>query len=173
MKQVVSLIAGDRVQYALVDDADGSLIPFADILIPNPERFGLHDAALLGTNLIEALGLNGHRKPAVRAQEPRNEPAALPAAPKTAVTPQRRRRAPSGITMERVLAVIAQYPDGITSHEIAEALVDGAPSKSEAKAVDNRVGMAIYNHKHLGRPLPFRVANRAEGRYTRRYLSPL
>jgi hypothetical protein len=173
MKQVVSLIAGDRVQYALVDDADGSLIPFADILIPDPERFGLHDAALLGTNLIEALGLNGHASRPTRSVEARNEPAALPTAPKTAVTPQRRRRAPSGITMDAVLAVIDQYPDGITQQEIAEALVDRAPTKGERKAVDNRVGMAVYNHRHEGRPLPFRVENRTEGRYTRRYLSPL
>jgi hypothetical protein len=85
----------------------------------------------------------------------------------------RRRRAPSGITLDAVLAVIAQYPDGITQQEIAEALVDGAPTKGERKAVDNRVGMAIYNHKHEGRPLPFRVETRTEGRYTRRYLSPL
>ena len=63
MRQVVSLIKDNQAHFALVDDESGELIPFADLLIPDPDRFGLHESALLGTNLIDVLGLNGTKRP--------------------------------------------------------------------------------------------------------------
>ena len=63
MRQVVSLVKDDQVHYGLIDDVDGTLVPFAQILLPDPDGFGLHEAAVLGTNLIEAIGFNGRRRP--------------------------------------------------------------------------------------------------------------
>jgi hypothetical protein len=83
MRQVVSLVAEGQVQYALVDDDSGEFTPFAIIELPHPEHFGLHEAAVLGTNLIQAIGLNGAKRPKSLAnvsptQRQAPEPEALP-----------------------------------------------------------------------------------------------
>lgn len=89
MRQVVSLVKDGQVQFALVDDGNGELIEFAQVLLPHPERFGIHEAALLGTNLIGAIGLDG--KPIRRAHEPL--PAELTAAQATVDAKRERRLA--------------------------------------------------------------------------------
>lgn len=101
MRQIVSLIKDNQAHYALVDDEDGSLIPFADVLIPDPDRFGLHESAVLGTNLISALGLNGTKRPKTTMvtlanvpptqRQPEPGPEALPPAPPRNETARDRR----------------------------------------------------------------------------------
>jgi hypothetical protein len=64
MKHVVSLVRDQQAHFAYVDESTGQIVPFADLLI-DPERFGLIEAAGLGTSLIDFLGLNGHQRPVV------------------------------------------------------------------------------------------------------------
>lgn len=101
MRQIVSLVKDNQAHYALVDDEDGSLIPFADLLIPDPDRFGLTESALLGTNLITALGLNGTKRPRAQTISLANvppthrevpDPVELPPAPAHETARQRRNR---------------------------------------------------------------------------------
>lgn len=140
MRQVVSLIKDDQVHYAVVDDDAGEMIPFASIMLPDPDRFGLHEAALLGTNLIDAIGLNGKR-PRSKAVAAKQE--ALPAGP-TVVhehdgdgdmrTPHK--LPVQGVTRERVIEAIRAQP-GMKASEIADAI--GATTESARKAVQNRL----------------------------------
>lgn len=148
MRQIVSLIRDDQVHYALVDEDDGSLIPFASITLPDPERFGLHEAAVLGTNLINALalGVNGTRRPPRAATSPVEAPRALsapepPAHPETArerklrlarergrsssTTPKKTKTKGGAewyVTPESIIAIVDQYPEGIRVREVAERL---------------------------------------------------
>lgn len=193
MKQIVSLVKDDRVQYALVNDEDGSLIPFADLLLPEPERFGLHEAALLGTNLIAALGLNGHALGPTSPVAVRNEPAALPAAPpaRETATERRNRKAreayhrhktehPEGrgipkdrkksqtkryVSLDEVVATVAQYPDGIRMRDVAERIwrtTDGRGTDDPMPgwfytAVSNRLVKADHDLRERGIPMPVRT----------------
>lgn len=81
MRQVVSLVKDGHVNFALVDDEEGELVPFAEVLLPYPDRFGLHESALLGTNLINAIGLNGKPSKSARARAIQSPPPALSPAP--------------------------------------------------------------------------------------------
>jgi hypothetical protein len=69
MKHMVSLVKDGRVSYAVVDDDSGQMVPFAEVLLPFPDSFGLEEAAVLGANLADAVGLNGKR--------PRSRPTAI------------------------------------------------------------------------------------------------
>lgn len=93
MRQIVSLIKDNQVHYALVDDDSGELIPFADLLLPDPDRFGLHDAAVLGTNLIAALQLNGQRPKAKAVSEPEQPALSAPPPPNETARERRNRQA--------------------------------------------------------------------------------
>ena len=68
MRQIVSLIKDDQAHFAYTDGDD--LVQFAQLLVPDPMRFGLHEAALVGTNLVELLGLNGHKRATVKVPPP-------------------------------------------------------------------------------------------------------
>lgn len=57
MRQVIALVQDGHVQYGLVEDDRGELVQFAEVLLP--DKFGLTDAAMLGVNLINTLGLEG------------------------------------------------------------------------------------------------------------------
>jgi hypothetical protein len=151
MRQVVSLIKDNQAHFALVDDEDGSLVPFADLLIPDPDRFGLHESALLGTNLITALGLNGHKRPKAQTislatvpptQRQTPEPEALPPVRESAAERRRRlareyyhrnknnkqhsvkndNKAQRFVSIDEVMAVVNRYPEGIRITEVAERL---------------------------------------------------
>jgi hypothetical protein len=73
MRQLVSLVKDGRVEYAVVDSDSGEMTTFASVTLPDPDRFGIHEAAVLGTNLIEAIGLNGPRPRKRVAAEPQLE----------------------------------------------------------------------------------------------------
>ena len=182
MRQIVSLIKDNQVHYALVDDDSGELIPFADVLLPDPDRFGLHEAAVLGTNLINTLGLNG-RRPRKVAEVIAAETPALPAAP-TETRLERRRRldrerkatrlkdtskggAERYITMDEVLAVVNQYPEGITTAQIAERIWrqdgnEGTVPSWVKMAIGNRQTTTEVALKARGTPLPYRIEYRAK-----------
>ena len=173
MRQVISLIKDDQVHYALVDDEDGTLVPFASIHLPDPDRFGLQEAALLGTNLIEAIGLNGKR-PKQRA---------LPAAGPVVVhehtgdddmrKPPSKSRSPRRvIKFDDVVAIINEHPDGLTCRQIAERLWrhldrQGDVEQWMVKGVENRINTAAKWPDP-----PFRTTYRAEGNFKRRYMFP-
>ena len=221
MRQIVSLIKDNQAHFALVDDESGDMIPFADLLIPDPERFGLHESAVLGTNLISALGLNGSKRP--KAHIPRVgdivpglgpdqevETAALPPA-KHETAKQRRNRlarekyerdkqkaqrrpdtskggAQRYVSIDEILAVVANYPEGIRVRDLAERLwrqTDGKGTDTEYPgwfytAISNRFTKARLDLKDKGIPLPFREEDRPvpdkNGRdngQTGRYIMPL
>ena len=60
---IISLVKDQQAHFAYVDPATGQLIPFADIFIPDEDRFGMAEAAGLGSSLVDFLGLNGSRRP--------------------------------------------------------------------------------------------------------------
>jgi hypothetical protein len=62
MRQVVSLVKGEQAHFGYVEHDTGQIVVFADLLI-DPARFGMTEAAALGTSLIDYLGLNGHQQP--------------------------------------------------------------------------------------------------------------
>ena len=63
MDQIVSLVKDQQAHFAYVDHTTGQIVPFADILIPDEDRFGLVEAAGLGSSLVDFLGLNGSKRP--------------------------------------------------------------------------------------------------------------
>jgi hypothetical protein len=153
-------VKDDQVHYALVDSDSGDLIPFASVTLPDPDTFGLHEAAVLGTNLIATLGLerlNGHKPEPVEA--PRRGPGRPPGAKnKPAAAPQVRTRKPnSDITIEQIVGIISEHPEGITGKQVAEVIAGGTPSQFIRKAVDNRITMAFSRLNERGVPLPFHV----------------
>ena len=200
MRQIVSLIKDNQAHYALVDEDDGSIIPFADLLIPDPSRFGLHESAVLGTNLIQALGLNGAKRPKAAAislanippthRQPEAEPQALPVAPPNETTRERRLRkqretyhankdkpkdksksnnAERYITIDEVVAVINQHPEGIRLRDVVERIWRANEGQGSDEpyphwyytAVSNRlVGVRAKLHDK-GVALPFREEERA------------
>lgn len=199
MRQIVSLIKDNQAHYALVDEDDGSIIPFADLLIPDPDRFGLHESAVLGTNLIQALGLNGAKRPKTAAislanippthRQPEAEPQALSPAPPNETARERRlrkqreayhankanRKVPDRgkgganryVTIDEVLAVINQYPEGIRVRDVAQRIwrttdgQDGSPMPGWFyTSVSNRLTAARVRLKSKGIPLPFREEDR-------------
>lgn len=205
MRQVVSLIKDNQAHFALVDDEDGSMIPFADVLIPDPERFGLHESAMLGTNLINVLGLNGTKRPKAQNISLANvppthrgapEPEALPAAPPTETAQQRKLRLdrerwharkdkvrarpraapkPKGmgagryVELDEVLAIIAQFPEGLRQKELAAILwrtTDGKGTDDESapKWMYQAVGNRLLNEEHRAKKgkvvLPYRIEMR-------------
>jgi hypothetical protein len=208
VRQIVSLIKDNQAHYALVDEDDGSLVPFADLLIPDPDRFGLHESAVLGTNLINALGLNGSKRPKAAevslAHVPpthREEPAALPAG-RTETPREKRNRlarekyhhqkeaysasvarqrppikgsntsgkggAERYVTLDEVVAVVNQYPEGITTAQIAERVwrqdTGGTGDMPDwyKMSVGNRQTSAEIAWRDKGRPLPYRIEFRAK-----------
>lgn len=224
MRQIVSLIKDNQAHFALVDDDSGDMIPFADLLIPDPDRFGLHESAILGTNLISVLGLNGSKRGKVHiprvgdvlpGQGPdMAEPEALPAAPpKNETAKQRRNRlarehyarqrdqakAKSGarnqrgpsqryVSIDELLAVVAQYPEGIRLTDAVQRLwrqTDGKGTDSDYPnwfytACSNRLTKARQDLHDKGIPLPFREEDREvpdkHGKlngHTGKYLLPL
>lgn len=66
MDQIVSLVKDQQAHFAYVDHDTGQIVPFADILIPDEDRFGLAEAAGLGSSLVDFLGLNGTKRPLAR-----------------------------------------------------------------------------------------------------------
>lgn len=160
MRQVVSLVKDDQVHYAVVDDDAGEMIPFAQILLPEPDRFGLHEAAVLGTNLIDAIGLNGRRSKVAGGSRPQTGAAkqkALPAATPLVIhehvgdddmrkPAKSQRRLPplpvdnglpaAAVTRQLVAEAIHAKP-GMKSSEIADHI--GATAEFARKAVQNRL----------------------------------
>jgi len=226
MRQIVSLIKDNQAHFALVDEDDGSLIPFADLLIPDPDHFGLQESALLGTNLISALGLNGTKRPKIKiprvgdlpaaaADHADDEQLALIAPPRETERERRNRiareryaaskRGSTGpgrgnpgqahgkggatryITVDEMVAIINQYPEGITTAQIAERIWrnepgggDGPVPKWLSQSLNNRQIAAENSAKTNGTQQPYRVEYRdqinADGRVSTKktkYLLPL
>jgi len=137
MKQIIALVSDGKVKYGLVDDHDGSLTEFAQVKVP--EHFGLTDAALLGTNLVAALGLNGPKPKAPKHQTGFPKPTDLAAEVEAAVQTKRKgsgknqasrgSKAKAGytvggryVTEAEIVAVINAHPEGISIPEIAQAV---------------------------------------------------
>lgn len=183
MRQVVSLIKDNQAHFALVDDESGDMIPFADLLIPDPDRFGLHETAVLGTNLINVLGLNGHKRPKVkiprvgemvpgpspdeaieleRAEQPAL-PAPKPGGRRSKDGRQQARpdlRVKRFISREEVVDVINAHPEGITARQVA-VIIDGKdkPDRWVIRTVENRIQHLIIGHREgTVEVLPFRTA---------------
>jgi hypothetical protein len=213
MKHIASIVKDGQVSYALVDEDSGTVTQFAQILVP--EHFDLHSSAMLGHNLVEVIGLNGkrvrspkrqppavgqtslleldavHDEPQVTHFEPEPKPAKGKGAGRGA--PGRKRAAPDPanavgyyISLERVVEVINQYPDGIMSRQIADRIwrLDGNPGdvapKWVTRSVENRVSGVQIEAKKGKKDLPFRVEYRPaigiNGQPTRqqsKYLLPL
>lgn len=179
MRQIIGLIKDDHIHYAVVDDDEGTLIPFADIHLPEPDRFGLQEAALLGTNLIEAIGLNGKR-PQPKAVAERSEQAISPVVVHEhrgkgdMRTPKRDDH--SKVRLDDIVTIIDQHLEGVTARDIAQELWQtywGYPGKAErwvARTVENRIHSATHSPK---RQTPFRVTHRAVGNMKRKYMLPL
>jgi hypothetical protein len=190
MRQIVSLVKDSEVHYALVDDEDGSLIPFADVLIPDPERFGLHEAAVLGTNLVSALRLNGAKRPKA-STELVELPAGAASKPRETARERRNRLAREKyhqhktggsapkkskgtntsqryITLDEVLAVVNQHPEGIRVPDVVEIIwrsTDGQGTDEPYPhwfytSVMNRLNQARIKLREKGVPLPFREESR-------------
>lgn len=154
MRQVVSLVKDGRVSFALVDDESGDMVMFAEVVLPNPDHFGLAEAAALGSNLIAAVGLNGHK----RAGRPKALPPAQPTLEEASVIPpesppspprQERRGVPTPaerpyISLEMVIDIVNRHPDGITPARIADVALgrlgwSGPKPKWARVAVTNRL----------------------------------
>jgi hypothetical protein len=173
MKHIASLVKDGRVAYALVDDETGQLVPFAEIVLPHPEHFGLVESALLGTNLVEVIGLNGRSagrpKRVTTALPPKDQPQLELDAPTPEPEPERR-RPPQGrkasaprpyIPVEDVLAVINRHPEGIMVAQIADELLDaqGYPDHGRqwaTVAVSNRLLNVETRWKEGKAELPYR-----------------
>ena len=166
MRQVVSLIKDDQVHYALVDDDEGTLVPFASIHLPEPDRFGLQEAALLGTNLIEAIGLNGKR-PKQRAL-PTGGPVVVHEHKgtddmRTPPPKQKRNRPPrNDIHLADVVDIINQHPEGVTSSQIADQIWHRLGKQGDTeqwcrKGVENRIRTVEVDSRV---ETPFRVERR-------------
>lgn len=180
MRQLVSLVKDGHVQMAFLDG--GELDQFALIRLPHPELFGLEQAALLGTNLIESLGLNSNGHTVVPPKPAQALPAAKPAKRRKDMSererkaydretsrkwyekkkaglvvsrsyPNRGKRDQRYIPLERVVAAINEHPEGLTTRQLAAVVVGHEPSHLEQKQVENRVTNALTK----GNP-PFRIA---------------
>lgn len=182
MRHIASVVVNGMAQYALVDEETGELTQFAQILVP--EGWDLHSSALLGTNLVQAIGLNGKRPKGRSAK-------ALPAGPPSAQldfgselgaasevhsppSTKQKRKLPEKRDMkvqwylpaDMVWEVIRDYPDGITARQIAEriwrAKGDGSEELPEwvRRTVENRIATATADAKAGRFPLPFRVEYR-------------
>lgn len=192
MKHIASIVKDGQVSYALVDEASGTVTQFAQILVP--EHFDLHSSAMLGHNLVEVIGLNGRKVRSPKRQTPQavgqtslleldttqDEPEVTHSEPEPESAKGRGRGAPGRkrakpdpanavgyyISLERVVEVIDQYPEGITAKEIADRLwrLDGNPGDASprwvTRSVENRLSSAQANAKAGKAPLPFRVEYR-------------
>jgi hypothetical protein len=158
MKHIASLREGDMVQYALVDDETGELAEFARLQVP--DDFTFEASALLGTNLVAVLGLNG----ASQKRGPGRPPGAQN---KTTPTPEPRK--PPGrktatpfISREMVLDIVSQHPEGIAITEIANEATDrlGVPEGADiswaVKAVSNRLTAMEVTYGNRSEVLPYR-----------------
>lgn len=176
MRQVFALVTEEQVQFALLDDDEGELTQFAQI--KTPIQFGLAEAALLGTNLIEALGLNSRRpKPKPKFPDTQAEAEAAVAAKRKSEaaaeasdsgltqkgTPRQRARPNPKHPIERyiplddVLAVIAKHPEGIAVTGIAQELMKDESEYPQVRiSVANRVAAARDARRKSGKPLPWR-----------------
>ena len=200
MRQIVSLIKDNYIHYGLVDEIDGTLVPFADLLLPNPDRFGLHEAAVLGTNLVQALGLNGHRlpsvvKPVMAELEPppasKPAPRSKSAAGRQPETERERRNRtarekyarergnrvrPSAITSTDVVAMIDKHPEGVSVNDLSWLF--GRRTKTNKDPVLQRVkGIAERWHSNADKgnapmPVAFEMVPGERGR-TKRVYYPL
>jgi hypothetical protein len=202
LKQIVSLIKDNQAHLALVDEDDGSMIPFLDLLVPDPDRFGLQEVAILGTEVIKLIGLNGSKRPKLHIPRVGDElPAATetraleaPTPPVKAETARERRnriaresyqarggRSPKPkpntkannnaqryVSLDEVMEVVNQYPEGIRVRDLAERLwrnTDGQGSDEPHPAwfytsVSNRLTAARARARNAGIPLPFREEDR-------------
>jgi hypothetical protein len=145
MRQIVSLVKDERVQFALVDTEAGTMSMFAEVHVP--PTFGINEAVTLGTNLIEALGLNGAQpvsggdsveSPPETARQRRNRLAREKYHRDRTRTPPRKRLPPmseetrarmstrtskaSGaryIPDDELLGVLAEYPEGLRTRDLS------------------------------------------------------
>ena len=169
MRQIVSLVKDNAVHYALVDDESGQMVPFADLLIPDPDRFGLHESALLGTNLVQVLGLNGTKRPkarvlrvgdgpAVQQEQLELEAAPAPETPKRyeSKTEKQRRWSRESYARKKAEREAAAAPAVAVTATASKGL-----SKKARAAPENKVQRFIHQDEVLA------VINAlAEGEYT-------
>jgi hypothetical protein len=164
MKQLVALIKDGRVQFALFDDDTDQLVPFAEITVPFPERFGLAEAAVLGANLVEVMGLNGHVKRG--PGRPRKEQAPQLEL-EEASTPEPKQRGRRNIrpyiSSEEVVAVVNEHHAGVTIAYVSRELMERHDLDEDdaknwlVKAVSNRVQQMETRAKEGKEPLPIRI----------------
>ena len=170
MKQIIALVSDGKVKYALVDD--GSITEFAQVLVP--DRFGITEAAALGLNLADAVGLSGPRA------KLRPAPQELAAEIEQAVTAKRKpgpqpgrsgAHVPRGtrtkagyraggrfVSLEEVVEVVNAHPKGISIPDTARELVrDGDEYQWIRTSVNNRLTAARESAKH-GKPMPVRIS---------------
>lgn len=184
MKHIASLVKDGRVHYAVVDEDTGQLVPFAEILLPFPDSFGLAESAVLGSNLVDAVGLNGKRpsgRSGRQALPPRDQPRLalestdgaeghVPPAhssPEPERKPKRRQGRPSTrayIPMEMVMEIVREHPEGIGCRDIADEALRrlGVPQYIGEHwaqvAVSNRFTNARGYAERHGSALPFRTS---------------
>jgi hypothetical protein len=180
------------VQYALVDDETGELNEFARLQVP--EHFDFQASALLGTNLVAVLGLNGNPQPTKRGpgRPPgsKNKPVeeevvAEPPPPSRPAAGRQPDEPRPFISREHILDVVNQHPEGITSAEIAAIIVRQLKSTDESgwavKAVSNRFTAWEAGARANLEPLPYRYENvpfvktdgTASTTMVRKYIYPL
>jgi hypothetical protein len=159
MRQIIALVSDGKVKYAVADDDTGELTEFAQVLVP--ERFGMTEAAALGVNLQNVIGLNS-RKP-LKRPEP-SQPQLMAAEIEAAVDAKRKPGRPKGrarsgvhlppgtrtkagyksggryITEDEVVAVVNAHPAGISIPDIAKELTRPGEEYSWVRtSVNNRI----------------------------------
>jgi hypothetical protein len=142
VRHLASAVKDGKVHYFLVDGDEGELIEFATIMVP--ENWSIANQVMLGSNLVSAIGLNGHSHGRARQAQPVPVGGAAPAE-----LPME--TADDGTLEGRVLAYIADH-EGCRQREIVTAL--------DLKT--HQVGSAL---KRLSQK------SRAQTRNTRWYLS--
>ena len=109
-----------------------------------PDGYGIREAATLGTNLLGFLNGAVDAPPAKRAAVKQSAPKALPAArPEAAVSlvakgnalvvkDRSGKNAPQSTIKRKIAALVLDYPEGLTTREVADVLAGGRRASDAA-----------------------------------------
>lgn len=181
MRQIVAFVEGETLRYFVSDDGGQEIRQIAEMVNPGLD---VRDVLQLGDMLSHALHLNGDAPaPAETEREKRNRKAreayhrnkdrATGAAAKRPPLPPEQRRPPGrlpgipherrhSVTIEQIIDVIRQHPEGCRPVDIAEAVgVTPGFSLSEMRQViDNRLRVYFERCERRGeQPAIRRVAS--------------
>jgi hypothetical protein len=183
VRHIASIVKDGAVQYALVDEDTGEMTQFAHILVP--DHFGLEQSALLGSNLVQAIGLNGRghkRGGALRHPDPMSPQLELDTPPAPAPKKKGKGGRPKGgnlpgryyVSVDDIGAVLREHDPDRHGMQIGDIATHVARAPEHKPWVIKSISNRVTNEKGKlrdGRATPFRFRTVRDGKVDRLFLS--